>query len=49
MVGNSEKLIKSSSFQREIVLCIKSIELVVDRKRNVDSNSEIHYIQFDLI
>lgn len=49
MVGNSEKLIKSSSFQREIVLCIKSIELVVDRKRNVDFYQTVKSIIFNSI
>lgn len=49
MVGNSEKLIKSSGFQRKIVLCIKAIELVVDHKRNIDFYQTVKSIIFNSI
>lgn len=49
MVGNSEKLIKSSSFKRKIVLRVKVIELVVDRKRNVDFYQTVKSIIFNSI
>lgn len=47
MVGNSERRIKSSSFQRKIILCIKVIELIVDRKRNVDFYQTVKSIIFN--